>query len=88
MVTMSMSMIPRLQLPLLLVSLALLSPPSPAQGKGGFKCSAGISTNICLVGFSYHWLNCVLNFDLYFIVNIYVDCSVSLGGQKLLLGFF
>ena len=45
---MSMSMIPRLQLPLLLVSLALLSPPSPAQGKGGFKCSAGISKNICL----------------------------------------
>jgi len=48
MVTMAMSVFPMLQLPVLFVSLALLSPLSPAQGKGGFKCSAGISKNICL----------------------------------------
>merc|ERR1711953_585552 len=39
-----------LQMPFLVFScLALVSPLPPAQGKGGFKCSAGISKHICLL---------------------------------------
>ena len=48
MVTMAMSMILRLQVPMLMMSLAILSLQSVAQGKGGFKCSAGISKHKCL----------------------------------------
>jgi len=41
-------MIPNLQFRMFLMALALLSPLYPAQGKGGFMCSKGISKNICL----------------------------------------
>ena len=44
----NMSIILRLQVPMLMMSLSLLSPQTLALGKGGFKCSAGISKNICL----------------------------------------
>ncbi|XP_023319726.1 gamma-aminobutyric acid receptor subunit rho-1 [Eurytemora carolleeae] len=36
------------ELLVLLGCLAVLHPPTPAQGKGGFHCSAGISKHICL----------------------------------------
>ena len=48
MVTMATFMILRLQVPMLMMSLAILSLQSVAQGKGGFKCSAGISKHKCL----------------------------------------